>query len=114
MLFDKLQDFRLDPTNEDNMKNWLFLRIKLLEDDDIERHIKESIGLMNISFTITIMFMTWVVKNFFFDNRQKAHEVEPTIMVFLTLSILLMIIGPVFGILNDTVAAHNLVDTGCF
>ena len=64
----RLEKYRLDPTNSTNMKNWLFLRIKVLEDDDVERDIKESITLMNISFIISSLFMAWVVKSFFIDR----------------------------------------------
>jgi len=96
----------------EGLKNWLFLRIKLIENDEIEINLRKSIALMNGSFLISLIYMVWVINRYFFENDQSILEIKPTITLFMTLSYLLMMMFPVVMILNDSVKANKAVDEG--
>ena len=107
-----MKEYRLDPREPKNLKYWLFLRIKLIENDNLEINIRKSIALMNGSFIITLLYMIWVIYRYFFENDQTILDIKPNITLFLTLSYLLMMMFPVIGILNDSVKANKMVDEG--
>lgn len=100
-----LHKYRLDPTDENNMKSWLFLRLKLLEDDSLDDNLMISINIMNNSFILSFLFGVLVLNRYFFVNKVTLAEIEINNMVFLTLAAGFAILIPIVGTLNDSVNA---------
>lgn len=100
-----LDKFRIDPTVSSNIKSWLLLRIRYLEDVKLDRDINVSIALMNRAVFVCIIFFGWLFCVYFMKlNYEELDEEEnPTIMTWLGLAYILNIMIPMIYSLNQAV-----------
>ena len=110
-----LDKYRLDPTVASNMKTWLLLRIRYLEDTKLEQNILVSIGLMNRAIVVCFIFFGWLFYVYLkkLDFSELEEESDPSIMTWLGLAYILNIMGPMIYSLGAAVSTMDIVKKGC-
>ena len=67
-LKNKLHCYKLSPKRVENLESWFIMRLDLMECDDCEIGIKESIYMMNSSFFVIMTFSVWMLYMYFIDD----------------------------------------------
>jgi hypothetical protein len=105
-----LDKYRLDPTVASNMKTWLLLRIRYLEDCKLEQDIQVSIALMNRAVVVCFIFFGWLFYVYLLDMdfTELEEESHPSIMTWLGLAYILNIMGPMIYSLSAAVSTMDI------